>query len=75
MPRGKVSELQQTPRGFEPLQPSREITRCLVMWLRHYATSREVTGSRPEEAPLGPGVCSTSNRNECQKHTNNVSGE
>jgi hypothetical protein len=26
-------------------------------------------------APLGPGVYSASNRNEYQKHTNNVSGE
>jgi hypothetical protein len=55
--------------------------------LRHYATSRKVAGSRPEEvnayfsiyfippAALGPGVYSASNRNEYQKQKNNVSGE
>jgi hypothetical protein len=54
--------------------------------LKHYATSREVVGSRPDEmnnfssiylilpAALGPGVYSVSNRNEYQKK-NNVSGE
>jgi hypothetical protein len=40
------------------------------------ATSRKVAGSIPDEAVLGPGVYSASNRNEYQKHTNNnVSGE
>jgi hypothetical protein len=45
-----------------------------------------VAGSIPDElidfffffsnlATLGPGVYSASNRNEYQKHTNNVSGE
>jgi hypothetical protein len=55
--------------------------------LRHYVTSRKVTGSRPDEvndffsiylivpAALGPGVYSASNRNEYQKQKNNVSGE
>jgi hypothetical protein len=52
-------------------------------WLRHYATSRNVAGSRPNEvnfsiylmlpAPLGPGVHSASNSNEYQKQKN-VSG-
>jgi hypothetical protein len=54
-------------------------------WLRHYATSRKVAGSIPDEvifeiylihpAALGLGVYSASNRNEYQKHKNNVSGE
>jgi hypothetical protein len=55
-------------------------------WLRHYATSREVAGSIPDEvifsiylilpAALGRGVYSASNRNEYQKHKNkNVSRE
>jgi hypothetical protein len=47
--------------------------------LRHYATSRKTTGSRPNEvnemfsiylilpAALAPGVYSTSNKNEYQK--------
>jgi hypothetical protein len=51
------------------------------------ATSREVVGSRPDyviefvsiylilPAALGPGVHSASNRNEYQKHENNVPGE
>jgi hypothetical protein len=55
------------------------------MW-RHYATSRKVASSRPNEvnefisvyliplAALGPGVHSTSNRNEYQKQKVNVSG-
>jgi hypothetical protein len=54
---------------------------------RHYATSRNVRGSRSDEvneflqfhlilpAALGPGVYSASNRNENQKQENNVSGE
>jgi hypothetical protein len=61
---------------------------CSVLqfyWLRHHATSQKVTGSRLDEvndfffnlpnplAALGPGVRSTSNRNEKQK--NSVSGE
>jgi hypothetical protein len=37
-------------------------------------TNLKVAGSRPDEA-LGPGVYSASNRNEYQKHKNNVSGE
>jgi hypothetical protein len=52
-----------------------------------YATSWKVAGSRPDEVndffsiylilpdALGLGVHSASNRNEYQKHTNNVSGE
>jgi hypothetical protein len=54
--------------------------------LRHYATSRKVAGSRPDDelyfsnyltlpSALGPGVYSASNRNEYQKQKNNVSGE
>jgi hypothetical protein len=49
------------------------------------ATNRKVAGSVPNEviflnlpnlpAALGPGVYSASNRNEYQKHTNNVNGE
>jgi hypothetical protein len=59
-----------------------------VEWLGHYATSRKIAGSRPDEvnaffsiylillAALGPGVYSASNRNEYQKQkNNNVSGE
>jgi hypothetical protein len=57
-----------------------------VKWLRHYATSRKVTDSIPDEvnfyvylilpAALGPGVHSASNRKEYQKYkNNNVSGE
>jgi hypothetical protein len=54
-----------------------------VKWLRHYATSQEITGSRPIGgerilfsiylilAALGPGVHSASNRDEYQKQTNN----
>jgi hypothetical protein len=50
-----------------------------VVWLGHYATSRKVMGSRPDEmngffsiylilpAALDPGVHSASNRNEYQK--------
>jgi hypothetical protein len=58
-----------------------------VEGLRHYAASRKVAGSRPDEviefffsiylilpAALGPGVYSTSNRNEYQKQKN-VSGK
>jgi hypothetical protein len=56
-------------------------------WLRHYATSRKVAGSRPEEvneffsiylilpAALSPGVYLACNRNEYQKQRNKVSGE
>jgi hypothetical protein len=51
-----------------------------------FATSRKVVVSRPGEvndisiylifpAALDPGVYSASNRNEYQKHKNNVSGE
>jgi hypothetical protein len=59
----------------------------MAWWLRHYATSREVAGSRPDEvneffsihlilsAALGSGVHSASSRNEYQKQKNNVSGE
>jgi hypothetical protein len=47
----------------------------VAYWLRHYATSRKVAGSRPDDvnffsiylilpAALGLGVYSTSNRNE-----------
>jgi hypothetical protein len=51
-------------------------------WLRLYATSRKVAGSRPDKinvfnlpATLGPGVHSAYNRNEYQKQKKNVSGE
>jgi hypothetical protein len=59
----------------------------VAQWLRHYATSRKLAGSRPDEvnaffliylilpAALGPEVHSASNRNEYQKQENNVSGE
>jgi hypothetical protein len=59
----------------------------LELWLRHYATSRKVAGSRPDEvnaffsiyiillAALDPGIYSASNRNEYQKQKNKVSGE
>jgi hypothetical protein len=52
----------------------------------HYATSRKVSGSIPNEvtefssiylivpAALGPGVYSASNRNEYHQQKNNVSG-
>jgi hypothetical protein len=58
-----------------------------AQWLRHYATSRKVASSRPDEvnfyiylilpAALGPGVYSPSNRNGHmqQNNNNNVSGE
>jgi hypothetical protein len=58
-----------------------------VEFLRHYATSRKVKGSRLDEvnaffpiylilpAALSRGVYSASNRNEYQKQANNVSGE
>jgi hypothetical protein len=60
---------------------------AVALWLRHYVTSRKVAGSRPDEVnefssislilpvALGPGVYSTSNRDEYQKQKNNVSGE
>jgi hypothetical protein len=56
----------------------------------HYATSRKVAGSGPDEVnefffffsiylipstALAPGVYPASNRNEYQKQENNVSGE
>jgi hypothetical protein len=58
-------------------------------WLRRSATSWNVAGSSPDEViefcsspiylmfavALGPGVYSASNRDEHQKHTNNVCGE
>jgi hypothetical protein len=45
---------------------------AVALWLRHYATSRKVAGSIPDEvigcfsvpAALGPGVYAASNRNE-----------
>jgi hypothetical protein len=55
--------------------------------LTSYAISRKVAVSRPDMVnkvssiylilltALGPGVYSASNRNECQKQKNNVSGE
>jgi hypothetical protein len=54
-----------------------------VVWrLRHYATSGNVAGSRPDKvnffilpAALGSGVHSASNTNEYQKQKNSVSGE
>jgi hypothetical protein len=71
--------------------PKWSTARCLPgrghavpQWLSHYATSRKVVGSRPDEvngffpnylilltAP-GPGVHSASNRNEYQKQENNL---
>jgi hypothetical protein len=58
---------------------------AVAWWLRHYATNRKVADSMPDEvnfemylifpAALGPGVYSASNRNEYQKHKNNVYGE
>jgi hypothetical protein len=54
-------------------------------WLRHYATSHKVGGSRPDEgnfsgylilpATLRPEVYSVTNRNEYEKEKNYVSGE
>jgi hypothetical protein len=62
----------------------------VAQWLKHYATSRKVAGSRPDEvntfspppppiylifpAALGPEVHPASNRNEYQKQANNDSG-
>jgi hypothetical protein len=55
--------------------------------VRHYATSRKVADSGPDEvnelfsihlifpAALGPGFNLVSSRNEYQKQKNNVSGE
>jgi hypothetical protein len=68
---------------------SRQTGHDVAQWLRHYATSRKVVNSRPDEmifffffcnlpnlpAALGPGVYSASNRNEYQKQENNVSGK
>jgi hypothetical protein len=60
---------------------------AVAYWLRHYDTGRKVAGSRPDEvnecisiylilpAALGPGLNSTSNRNEYQKQENKVSEE
>jgi hypothetical protein len=61
---------------------------AVAYWLRHYSTSRKVTGSRPDEVneffaifsnpsgrTMGPGVHPASNRNEYQKQKNNFSGE
>jgi hypothetical protein len=54
---------------------------AVAHWLRHYAASRKVVGSRPDEgnefffqiipASLGPGIYSTSDRNEYHKEKNN----
>jgi hypothetical protein len=56
-------------------------------WLRQYATSRKVAGSRHDElnevfsiylilpTTLVPGVCPTSNRCEYQRQGEKVSGE
>jgi hypothetical protein len=63
------------------------IGHAVAKWIRHYATSRKVAGSRSDEvegnssiylflpAALGPGVYSASNINEYQKQEKNVSGE
>jgi hypothetical protein len=61
---------------------------AVTQWLKHYATSWKVARSRTDEVSVfflvylifpisfGPGVYSSSNRNEYQKHeNNNVSGE
>jgi hypothetical protein len=50
------------------------ITLTLTLIL-NYTTNRRVAGSIPDEAALGPGVYSVSNRSKYQKHKNNVSGE
>jgi hypothetical protein len=62
--------------------------RLWMYYWGHYAISRKVAGSRPNEVNdfffsiylilptvLGPGVYSASNRNEYQKQKNNVFGE
>jgi hypothetical protein len=61
--------------------------RCVAQWLRHYATSKKVVGSRLDDvneffsiylilpAELSPEVYSASNRNEFQKQKCNASGE
>jgi hypothetical protein len=59
---------------------------AVAQWLRHYATSRKISGSRPDEVngffnlpnpsgALGFGIYSALNRNEYQKQKNNVSRE
>jgi hypothetical protein len=60
---------------------------AVAYWLRHYATSRKISGSTPEEmndffssyliltAALDPGFNSACNRNEYQRQKKNVSGE
>jgi hypothetical protein len=69
------------PTNF--LKPLLEYLYLLIIIL--YATNWKVAGSIPDElifliyliipAALGSGVYSASNRNEYQKHKNNVSGE
>jgi hypothetical protein len=70
-----------------PLPPNTVENFTMYYLHMRYATNRKVAGSRPDEAneflsiylilpvALGPGVYSASNRNEYQKHKNNVSGE
>jgi hypothetical protein len=60
---------------------------AVAQWLRHHARNRKVAGSITDKvifffliylilpAALNPGAYSASNRNEYQKHKNNVSGE
>jgi hypothetical protein len=62
------------------------ISHAVAQWLKHYAISRKVVCSRPDEvndffsiylnlpATLGSGVRSAPNRNEYQKQKNNVAG-
>jgi hypothetical protein len=68
-----------------------EYRMCFVIslgsWLRHYATSRKVAGSNPDEViefffnlpnpsnSTGPGVDSASTRNEYQDYSWNVLGD
>jgi hypothetical protein len=56
------------------LAPNADWCEALVLTTVHSRTcQRSVVTSGP--VALGPGVYSASNRNEYQKHKNNVSGE
>jgi hypothetical protein len=69
------------------LQKKKKKGHAVEQWLRYYATSRNVAGSRLDQvnhflsiylilpATLGPGVYSASNRNKSQKQINNISGK
>jgi hypothetical protein len=62
-----------------------ELEHILDKFLKHHLWNLLGEGSRPDmvnfsiclilPAALGPGVHSASNRNQCQKQKNNVSGE